>query len=72
MNYEHLFHVAAVVCMALAIVAGAVASNAPAFELLWTVKAATAGFTGLAGLFLKPPGSITEVPPAPGSKPTNQ
>jgi hypothetical protein len=62
MTVDRAFRYAALVCMALAVIAGAITANAPAgFVFLWQLKAATAGLTGLAALFLKPPGSPTSV-----------
>jgi hypothetical protein len=73
MTIDLAFHYAAVICMALAIVTGALVANAPAsFMFLWQAKWAAAALTGLAGLFLKPPGSPIGVPPAPGSNPSSQ
>jgi hypothetical protein len=56
MTNDHIFRYLALVCMAGAIVAGAIAANGPAdLPYLWEIKTATAALTGLAGLFLKPP-----------------
>ena len=63
MTSDKVFRYAALVCMGLAILAGAVVANAPTdLALLWELKAAVAGLTGLAGLFLKPPGSALPAP----------
>lgn len=56
MTTDRLSHYAALTCMGVAVITGAIVANAPTdFALLWELKTATAAFTGLAGLFLKPP-----------------
>jgi len=47
MSNERLFRVTALFCMAIAVISGAVAANAPAeFAFMWELKATTGAFTG--------------------------